>query len=208
MATTTKYFEGDMKYMSSLIEDNDIWSINHMTDENLDHSILEQFMIFIIEYKVEQVNLVDFLSSLRIDDCQKVYLSKIPASERLLEKHRQRLICDANIKGVSRYMKLKARVVDRLENLVSTGQIYKISDSCYSVFGPDHITQESKRQIMQSIMDLIGIWWEGFPAPEDAEYIELTDKGKALLENNSLDDIVQILAHEIIHGQADETKIN
>lgn len=198
-------FEGDDRYRSPIIEDR-IWSVLNMSEEDFRAAILEQVLILYFEYKREQFTFEEMMSSLKKLDCINVFVQhEIPNPHNRLERHWKE-------KGAARYWKIWTMCYDMVQTLISSGHLilvkedknFRNKDTVIRFF-PENSSEEAIRTICQNLMNEAGVWWEGYPVPEGEVIIQLTDKGKALLENNSIEDISAIMAYEMENGSTDET---
>jgi len=199
-----KLFEGDTKYRAPIMEDG-IWSVTHMSEEGLRAAVMEQVLTLYLEYHLEQFTFEEMMSSLKKMDCVNVFVQEeIPDPHSSLKRHWK-------AKGIARYWKIWTSVYDMVETLISSGHLilvkadksFRNKDTIIRFF-PVNSSKEVIREICQTLMNEAGVWWEGYEIPEGENIIELTEKGRALLENNSIEDISALLAYEMAHGSTEE----
>ncbi len=198
-------FVGDERYGSPLCE-SVICSVMNMSPDECQEAVIEQSLILYLEYGREQFTMAELFSSVREDDC-------IQGVKGRLDPGAESKVLDYVLEheGRARYRRILRRLERALDKVVSSGHLTPVSNdvliyemsTIFRIF-PENSSPEAIRAVCQTLMDKCGVWWTGYNVPEGAEFISLTGTGKAVLENNSLEDIVKILAYELEHGSGDE----
>ena len=198
-------FEGDDKYRAPIMEDKGIWSVVNMDDEELRTGIIEQALVLYMDYQRQQFTFEEFISSLRVEDCIETYKRKFnsESAERLCSRIRSM--------GTNLYWRIWERVYTATMNLVKSGHLILVKEdlsfrkkgTILRLFSRD-TTLEGIRNICQNLMNECGCWWEGYTIPDGVNVVSLTEKGKELLANNSIEDITAMFAHEMMYGETDK----
>lgn len=201
----SKLFEGEERYKSPISETDGIWSVTNMSDEDLRSSILEQALILYMEYKKEEFTFEEFMSALRMEDCIETYVQKFRLSSSNIIKNKAREM------GMNRYWSIWTRCYKMILQLISSGHLIMVSDdlsyrkkNTILRFFPRNSSGDVIHHTCQHLMNECGVWWDGYTIPDNANIVSLTQEGKDLLANNSLEDIAQIFAYEMLHGSSDE----
>lgn len=200
-----KPFEGDERYGSPLCE-SVICSVMNMSSDECQEAVIEQALIMYMEYEREQFTVEELFSSVKKDDCVQAVKDRT-TPQPYPKEWESTLVRE----GRDRYRRIMRRLERALVQVVNSGHLLTTSNdvdisnkSTIIRLFPENSSPEAIRVICQTLMDKCGVWWTGYDVPEGAEFISLTETGKAILENNSIEDIAKILAYELEHGSSDE----